>query len=322
MSKIIVIDVGHGGTDSGAVNGPRYEKNDNLKLALEVKNILQGYGQTVYLTRETDTDVSLNDRPNYANDMKADYFLSLHRNSFSTDNARGVEMWVYSKSSVETIKQAETILNEILRVNSEILNRGVKKGYTGEPNSDYAVNRISTMPSALLELMFISNPNDNAIFDKEFYNLAKAIADGLMKALGQEIPKPTPPKPQGEKSYIVKAGDSFWKIASEQMGDGRRYPELAQFNGLSLSAVIYAGQVLKIPSENSGIAQPTETISQTIKQGDKVKVRQGAKTYTGGGIADFVYNNTYTVDELKGNRAVVGWSSIRTPFNVKDLVKV
>lgn len=57
-----------------------------------------------------------------------------------------------------------------------------------------------------------------------------------------------------------------------------------------------------------------------IKVGSRVKVKSGAKTYTGGGIASFVYSGTYTVDELKGDRAVLDKKGICTPFNVKDLV--
>lgn len=57
----------------------------------------------------------------------------------------------------------------------------------------------------------------------------------------------------------------------------------------------------------------------TIKKGSKVKVKSGAKTYTGGSVASFVYKGTYTVDELKGDRAVLDKSGICTPFNVKDL---
>lgn len=58
----------------------------------------------------------------------------------------------------------------------------------------------------------------------------------------------------------------------------------------------------------------------TIKEGSKVKVKPGAKTYTGGGVASFVYSGTYTVDELKGDRAVLDKNGICTPFNVKDLI--
>lgn len=65
-------------------------------------------------------------------------------------------------------------------------------------------------------------------------------------------------------------------------------------------------------------ASSSSTVA-TIKEGSRVKVKSGAKTYTGGGIASFVYKGTYTVDELKGDRAVLDKNGICTPFNVKDL---
>ena len=66
-------------------------------------------------------------------------------------------------------------------------------------------------------------------------------------------------------------------------------------------------------------AKPVVTTSTTIKKGDKVKVNKGAKDYNGTSIASFVYSGTYTVDELKGNRAVLDKKGICTAFNVKDL---
>jgi N-acetylmuramoyl-L-alanine amidase CwlA len=60
----------------------------------------------------------------------------------------------------------------------------------------------------------------------------------------------------------------------------------------------------------------------SIKKGDKVKVNKGAKDYNGKSISSFVYNNTYTVDELKGDRAVLDKKGICTAFNVKDLTLV
>lgn len=65
-------------------------------------------------------------------------------------------------------------------------------------------------------------------------------------------------------------------------------------------------------------ASSSSTVA-TIKEGSRVKVKSGAKTYTGGGVASFVYKGTYTVDELKGDRAVLDKNGICTPFNVKDL---
>jgi N-acetylmuramoyl-L-alanine amidase CwlA len=65
--------------------------------------------------------------------------------------------------------------------------------------------------------------------------------------------------------------------------------------------------------------KPVATTSTTIKKGDKVKVNKGAKDYNGTSVASFVYNGTFTVDELKGDRAVLDKNGICTAFNVKNL---
>lgn len=65
-----------------------------------------------------------------------------------------------------------------------------------------------------------------------------------------------------------------------------------------------------------------EKLTAKISKGDKVRVNKGAKSYDGVSVASFIYNNTYTVDELKGDRAVLGIKSICTAFNIKDLTKI
>ena len=64
--------------------------------------------------------------------------------------------------------------------------------------------------------------------------------------------------------------------------------------------------------------QANGTFLETV---NKVKVKKGAKSYEGAKIASFVYNNTYRVDQLKGDRAVLDLTGICTAFNVKDLIK-
>lgn len=66
---------------------------------------------------------------------------------------------------------------------------------------------------------------------------------------------------------------------------------------------------------------PSTPVDNTIKVGSRVKVKKGAKSYEGKGIASFVYNNVYTVDELKGKRAVLDKDGLCTAFNIDDLIK-
>ncbi len=260
MSKIICIDPGHGGVDVGAVRGSRYEKSDNLRMAKAVKALLEPQGIKVVLTRDGDTNPSLSSRCDIANNAKADYFLSIHRNSFGNQTATGAEIWVHHAAQQSTVDKAQRILDEILSVCGK--DRGVKKGYTGNPNADYAINRESNMASALLELLFISSDYDNSLYDRYFDKLAEAIAKGLCAAVGVEYGAQ---KPDGG-TYIVKSGDSFWKIAAEQLGDGNRYKELAAFNGMTENSVIHPGDVLKLPGGGSASTPGYKTY--TVKPND------------------------------------------------------
>lgn len=214
---IIVIDAGHCDKWIGARHKQHKEEQDTLELALLVEKYLVSFGHTVHLTRRNgeplnkwNSNSDLKARPLFANKMKADYFISLHRNSFYAPNASGIEGWIYSKSSPKTIKIADSVLNECLKV-AKVTNRGIKKGYTGNPNVDYCVNRVSTMPSMLLELLFISNDNDNEIFQSHKDDYAKAIAVGICKGLGvnHEAPKE---EPKPEKIYRVQVGAYSFKI--------------------------------------------------------------------------------------------------------------
>ena len=222
MSKIVCIDPGHGGTDVGAVRGNRYEKSDNLRMAKAVKSLLEVQGIKVVMTRDNDANPSLSGRCDIANKAKADYFLSIHRNSFGNQTATGAEIWVHHAAQQSTVDKAQRILDEVLSVCGK--NRGVKKGYTGNPNADYAINRESNMASALLELLFISSDYDNGLYDRYFDKLAEAVAKGLCAAVGVEYgeqkpapkPEPTPPpKPSGffpAKGYFSR-GDKHENVA-------------------------------------------------------------------------------------------------------------
>ena len=203
MSKKVCLDCGHGGSDPGAVNDPREEKTDVLKIGLKVRDLLTAQGINVVLTRASDKKVEIDERCRIANAAKCDYFLSIHRNA-ATPDAAGNEIWVHSQAVAHVVDKAQKILNAVCAVAGK--NRGVKKGAAGN-YTDYGVNRDTDMPSALLELGFITSDTDNKYFDTHFDAYAKAIAKGVCAALGvdHKDPQPAPTKPsQGGK---IEKGD-------------------------------------------------------------------------------------------------------------------
>lgn len=175
--KTVCIDPGHGGSSSGATLGSRLEKDDTLRLSLLVRDILEDRGYTVVMTRDNDSDVSLNDRCKIANKARASLFVSIHRNSSTSPDATGMEMWVHSSSPTDDMLLAQNILDCLDKLN--IANRGIHSGYRDGADMNYYINRHTKMPSVLAEIDFISNKNDNKKYDENIEKYAKAIADGI-----------------------------------------------------------------------------------------------------------------------------------------------
>ena len=178
----ICLDPGHGGTDSGALLGKRYEKDDVLRLALAVKPLLEAQGVGVVMTRTDDKTVPpIAERCQMANTAGCAYYLSLHRDA-AGPAAHGISLWVHSRANDPTMRKAQYILDELLAV-VPTQDRGVQKG-TPQNYENFGVNVYTTMASALLELGFITNTDDNGRFDRYFDDYAEAIARGLCKAVG------------------------------------------------------------------------------------------------------------------------------------------
>lgn len=175
--KTVCIDPGHGGSSSGATLGSRLEKDDTLRLSLLVRDILEDRGYTVVMTRDNDSDVSLADRCKIANKARASLFVSIHRNSSTSPDATGMEMWIHSSNPTDDMLLAQNILDCLDTLN--ITNRGIHSGYRDGDDMNYYINRHTKMPSVLAEIDFISNKTDNKNYDKNINEYAKNIADGI-----------------------------------------------------------------------------------------------------------------------------------------------
>ncbi len=183
--KRIVIDVGHGGKDSGAIGVNGIQEKDvvlNIANAILKLNKELDTPLNIYLTRYTDTLISLSDRTKLAKILNADLFVSLHCNHSDNSNARGVEVYVSKKQSANSRAsiwfafQLQTALNQELGFES----RGVKFS-----NFQVLCETIGYCTSALLELGFLSNQDESNFYQKpESYRaLALTILEGLIKKI-------------------------------------------------------------------------------------------------------------------------------------------
>lgn len=203
MAKIY-IRAGHGGNDPGAVSsGKRREADDNLRMAMAVKPLLEAAGHTVKLSRTTDITQSISSITTAANAWGAEFFLDLHRNAAAA-TATGIECLIRSNSSSTSRKLAEAVLKRLVAVGGR--DRGVKV----QDTNTGSLNQ-TKMPGTIIELLFISNPSDNALFDGKFNEYAQAIANGVCDIAGKSNPSESTPS-------VPKAPVEGWDQA-----DGKWY---------------------------------------------------------------------------------------------------
>lgn len=178
MPVSIMLDAGHGGRDPGAVYNGRQEKDDVLKLVLAIGEILQNSGIDVEYTRTTDIYETPFQKATEANEAGVDFFISIHRNSSPLANQyMGVESLIYNLSGIK-YEMAENI-------NAQLETVGFKDlGVKARPN--LVVLRRTKMPALLIEVGFINSDSDNTLFDKNFNDIAQAIADGILDTLEEK----------------------------------------------------------------------------------------------------------------------------------------
>lgn len=181
--KVVVIDPGHGGTDSGAIgiHGVQ-EKDVVLSVAnqiLVLNKILFDNKMDIYLTRYGDTLISLWDRGRLAKSLNVDVFVSLHCNASNT-SAKGMDVYVHSTND-EDVHTKESIAMGLSVLNESSLRLGLKN--RGVKFADFQVLRgnIAFRPSVLIEMGFVTNSDEAGYFlkSKNIRAMALAILMGL-----------------------------------------------------------------------------------------------------------------------------------------------
>jgi len=179
--KRIIIDVGHGGKDAGAIGVKGIQEKDVvLDIANAILKLNNGLEKPldIYLTRYSDTLISLSDRTKLVKTLNADVFISLHCNHSDNPNARGIEVYAskkqreYSKESVFIGYQIEKALCTAIGYKS----RGVKFA-----NFQVLRETVGFCPSLLLELGFLSN-NDEGNYISNYANIAR-IASAILLSI-------------------------------------------------------------------------------------------------------------------------------------------
>lgn len=180
--KVVVIDPGHGGSDTGAI-GPDniQEKTVTLAVALKTKSMLEQAGAKVILTRTDDRDVfapndsaveELGARAAVGNKNKADVFVDIHANSFSDPKVSGIGTYYYPKTIYDKVL-AQSIQDSVTRGGGQV--------DRGTCSAEFYVLNHTTMPAFLIELGFLSNQNEEKLLTTSQFQqqLAQGIVNGL-----------------------------------------------------------------------------------------------------------------------------------------------
>lgn len=193
-TKRIVIDPGHGGKDKGASGKTFHEKNLVFNIAVKLKDKLKSLGFEVYLTRYSDSTVTLSRRPEIAKAYKADLFLSLHTNAASAA-AKGVETYVLTpknapSTSGSSLRKSATTANSYdkhnIRLGYEIQKSIIsqtKAQDRGVKHAQFLVLDRAPCPAVLIEMGFISNRYEESNMANAGYQtkLINGITNGILK---------------------------------------------------------------------------------------------------------------------------------------------
>lgn len=182
----IIIDAGHGGFDGGAVSGSLMEKDFNLAIAAELRDILSQKGYCILMTRESDTALSdgsgtsakkqdMRKRRAIMEENPDAIFLSIHMNKFEDSVCKGAQVFYGAqnpRSEELAVAIQDSIKKELQPDNHRLAKQAGKSIY---------LLRTAAIPAVIVECGFLSNPQDADHLSQPEYRakMANAIADGL-----------------------------------------------------------------------------------------------------------------------------------------------
>lgn len=178
-SRIIVVDAGHGGKDPGANANGVYEKTLNLNIVKYLKTYLDTNGSIkVYYTRLDDSYPSLGDRSELANDVQADFFLSVHNNAYHSKHNGTETLYFPSRvdNALDSYELAEVFQDKLIKALG-LNDRGLKS------RDDLYVLKHTLMPAIIVEIGFLTNTEDVAKLKQASFQqkAGKALYDGIVR---------------------------------------------------------------------------------------------------------------------------------------------
>jgi N-acetylmuramoyl-L-alanine amidase len=196
VPKVVVIDPGHGGKDSGAVGSKEvFEKQVVLDISYRMKKLLESHGFKVVMTRSGDQYPSLDDRVDLARSVRADLFLSIHADGAASSAAHGVETFITTGAGFDSSNHygksgdRSSVLNNRYDAANAMLGYAVQSNLLkmsgrsdrGVRRARFAVIKQAPCPAALVECGFLTNPEEERLLRTEAYRsrVAQGIVNGV-----------------------------------------------------------------------------------------------------------------------------------------------
>lgn len=270
----VIIDPGHGGTDSGATGNNLLEKDYNLLISKYMYDRFKELGVPVAITRDSDTTLSPTDRVNtILNKFGNSSDVILISNHVNSGGGEGAEV-IYALRNKDTL--ARRILENIGAAGQET-RKYYQRRLPSDTSKDYYFIHRNTgnLEPLIVEYGFIDNTKDVEFLKENYKELAEAVISAVANYIG--VPY-TPPEGLITNTYIVQKGDSLYSIANKL---GTTVSELKKENNLT-SNTLQIGQILRIPTKE--IYEGEENV-YIVQKGDTL-------------YSVAMANNT-TVDELK-----------------------
>lgn len=274
VTRKVVIDPGHGGTDSGATGNNLLEKDYNLLISKYMYDRFKQLGVPVAITRDSDTTLSPTDRVNtILNKFGNSSDVILISNHVNSGGGEGAEV-IYALRNKDTL--AKRILENIGAAGQET-RKYYQRRLPSDTSKDYYFIHRNTgnLEPLIVEYGFIDNTKDVEFLKENYEELAEAVISAVANYIG--VPY-TPPEDLITNTYVVQKGDTLYSIANKL---GTTVSELKKENNLT-SNTLQIGEVLRVPTKE--IYEEEENI-YIVKKGDTL-------------YSIAMANNT-TVDELK-----------------------
>lgn len=270
----VIIDPGHGGTDSGATGNNLLEKDYNLLISKYMYDRFKELGIPVAITRDSDITLSPTDRVNtILNKFGNSSDVILISNHVNSGGGEGAEV-IYALRNRDTL--ARRILENIGATGQET-RKYYQRRLPSDTSKDYYFIHRNTgnLEPLIVEYGFIDDTKDVEFLKENYKELAEAVISAVANYIG--VPY-TPPEGITTNTYVVQKGDSLYSIANKL---GTTVSELKKENNLT-SNTLQIGEVLRIPTKE--IYEGEENV-YIVKKGDTL-------------YSVAMANNT-TVDELK-----------------------